>query len=186
MWTTMKFEHCMIGNEYLLRKSVQDDGNNSLCIYEFIDLAGEREVFTLEIRGEWESMEFEKLMAQMHEVWTHRKKTLEVREDKSESPIETMLFDELQAVFQGEILQHHEFYEKGKLITKPDMYLPEHEICIYCDGHEFHERTKEQAKRDRSVDRWLQANGRIVLRFTGSEIWNEAQKCAEDIINHIR
>ena len=43
-------------------------------------------------------------------------------------------------------------------------------IVIECDGHDFHERTKEQAARDRSKDRRLQTLGYLVLRFTGSEI----------------
>lgn len=46
-------------------------------------------------------------------------------------------------------------------------------IAIECDGHEFHERTPDQAERDRSRDRALTADGWIVLRFTGREIWRD-------------
>lgn len=38
---------------------------------------------------------------------------------------------------------------------------------IECDGHEFHERTKRQAARDRSRDRAIQAFGYRIFRFTG-------------------
>lgn len=51
-------------------------------------------------------------------------------------------------------------------------------VAIELDGHEFHDRTKEQAARDRSRDRELSALGWTVLRFTGSEIWKDAKTCA--------
>lgn len=54
-------------------------------------------------------------------------------------------------------------------------------LIVECDGHDFHERTKEQARRDRSRDRILTARGWRVLRFTGSEIYRSAEKCAAEI-----
>jgi very-short-patch-repair endonuclease len=51
-------------------------------------------------------------------------------------------------------------------------------IVVECDGHDFHERTKEQAARDKSRDRDLQIGGWKVLRFTGSEIWRDYSWCA--------
>lgn len=50
--------------------------------------------------------------------------------------------------------------------------------AIECDGHKFHERTKEQALRDRRRDRDLTALGMRVMRFTGREIWQDADACA--------
>lgn len=43
-------------------------------------------------------------------------------------------------------------------------------VVVECDGHDYHERTKEQAARDRSRDRALTGLGWRVLRFTGREI----------------
>ncbi len=54
-------------------------------------------------------------------------------------------------------------------------------IVIECDGHDFHERTKEQAARDRSRDREMTMGGFKVLRFTGAEIWADAIRCADQI-----
>lgn len=54
-------------------------------------------------------------------------------------------------------------------------------LVVECDGHDFHEKTKEQAKRDKSRDRDLQAAGITVLRFTGSEIYNDINQCIIDI-----
>lgn len=54
-------------------------------------------------------------------------------------------------------------------------------IVIECDGHDYHERTKEQAAHDRKRDRDLTARGFTVLRFTGSEIYKSPAKCAADV-----
>ncbi len=54
-------------------------------------------------------------------------------------------------------------------------------IAIECDGHDFHERTKEQAVRDRAKDRWLQSHGYYIFRFTGSEIWKDPLGCSAQV-----
>ena len=53
-------------------------------------------------------------------------------------------------------------------------------VAIECDGHDFHEKTKEQAARDKSRDRALAAEGWRVIRFTGSEIWKNPFSCADE------
>ncbi len=55
-------------------------------------------------------------------------------------------------------------------------------IVVECDEHDFHERTKEQAKHDRQRDRALQLLGWKVLRFTGSEIYADAHECVAEIL----
>lgn len=54
-------------------------------------------------------------------------------------------------------------------------------IVIECDGHEFHERTKEQAAHDRKKDRWFQLQGYMMLRFTGSEIYGNLKSVVDQI-----
>jgi very-short-patch-repair endonuclease len=54
-------------------------------------------------------------------------------------------------------------------------------LIVECDGHEFHERTKEQAAKDRARDREFQAKGFTVFRFTGAEIYRDPCKCAVQI-----
>lgn len=54
-------------------------------------------------------------------------------------------------------------------------------VIVECDGHEFHERTAEQAERDRSRDRAFQAAGHVVFRFTGRELWRDPFACAEQV-----
>lgn len=58
-------------------------------------------------------------------------------------------------------------------------------MVVECDGHDFHERTKEQARRDKQRDRFFQSKGYKVLRYTGSEIWADPEKCAEEILGEL-
>lgn len=50
-------------------------------------------------------------------------------------------------------------------------------LVVECDGHDFHERTKEQAAHDKERDREMQIAGYRVMRFTGSEIHRDVEKC---------
>ncbi len=59
-------------------------------------------------------------------------------------------------------------------------------MVIECDGHDFHERTKVQAKRDRERDRLLQSFGFLVYRCTGQEIWEDVFACATQAIDSLR
>ena len=54
-------------------------------------------------------------------------------------------------------------------------------VVVECDGHNFHEKTKEQAAHDKARDRFFVAQGWTVLRFTGSEIYRDAGACADQV-----
>ena len=56
-------------------------------------------------------------------------------------------------------------------------------LLIECDGHDYHDRTKEQAARDRQRDRVLTRNGWRVVRFTGLELWHDADGCAREALH---
>lgn len=58
-------------------------------------------------------------------------------------------------------------------------------LIVECDGHDYHERTKLQAKKDRARDRWLAAQGHSFFRFTGSEIYKDANSCAEETLRKL-
>jgi very-short-patch-repair endonuclease len=57
------------------------------------------------------------------------------------------------------------------------------EVVVECDGHEFHDRTKQQASRDRRRDRELQLRDLAVVRFTGSDIFRDPFQCASDALD---
>lgn len=54
-------------------------------------------------------------------------------------------------------------------------------FAVECDGHDFHEKTKDQAARDKRRDRDIQALGIPVFRFTGSEIHKDIQACVRQL-----
>lgn len=56
-------------------------------------------------------------------------------------------------------------------------------VAVEVDGHDFHEKTKEQAKHDKAKDRELQRCGLIVFRFTGSEVWHDPVKVAAEVVD---
>ena len=120
-----------------------------------------------------------------------------------ESPIEQLLSIELERL---NLLDIHKFnpyidvvgIEKQATIQcdkkkyRVDFLIPvwyknQGGICfiVECDGHNFHEKTKEQVKKDNERIRDLQKNNYEIIRFSGSEIYNGAYKCANEIKNII-
>jgi hypothetical protein len=71
-----------------------------------------------------------------------------------------------------------------EVLTVVDFYIEKKDtkLCVYTDGHTFHERTEEQAQRDRNIDRKLQELGFQVLRYTGKDVKENSEK----IINEIK
>ena len=59
------------------------------------------------------------------------------------------------------------------------------QLVVECDGHDFHDKTKQQASRDKERDREMKKLGYDVFRFTGSDIWNDAFSCAKEAIDMV-
>lgn len=73
------------------------------------------------------------------------------------------------------------FHSRGLLYRGGGAPVVWRRLIVECDGHEFHERTKEQAARDRSRDRAATLSNYDILRFTGSQIWNDPWGCAGEV-----
>lgn len=58
------------------------------------------------------------------------------------------------------------------------------DIVVECDGHEFHQKTKEQVKHDNEREMQIKLAGYDVLRFSGTQIYENPMKCANDIIDY--
>ena len=58
-------------------------------------------------------------------------------------------------------------------------------IVFECDGHNFHEKTKEQVARDNARDLDLKMAGYEVVHFSGSEIYNHPIECARKAIEFV-
>lgn len=59
-------------------------------------------------------------------------------------------------------------------------------LIVECDGHDYHERTKEQAKADKQRERAIKLFGYELIRFTGSEIYNNPFECAIETIEFMK
>jgi hypothetical protein len=70
--------------------------------------------------------------------------------------------------------RHPGHYGSGVFTTYP-------KLAIELDGHEFHERTKEQATYRNQRDRALQAAGWKVLHVSGSELYRSPAECVNEI-----
>lgn len=61
--------------------------------------------------------------------------------------------------------------------------------AVEIDGHEFHEKTKDQAKADRQRERWIirhpLAHIDAVIRFTGSEVFADPVRCADEALSQM-
>jgi len=55
-------------------------------------------------------------------------------------------------------------------------------LIVECDGHDFHDRTKEQAARDKARDRKITESGMPIFRFTGSELWKDSGACGAQCV----
>jgi very-short-patch-repair endonuclease len=56
-------------------------------------------------------------------------------------------------------------------------------MIVECDGHDFHEKTKEQARHDKERDRNLQSLGYFVYRYTGSELYADVFRGAAEVVH---
>jgi very-short-patch-repair endonuclease len=115
---------------------------------------------------------------------------------KSDSPIEALftasfdlLRDRLQVPMAPVVRLEQQVaighYRADVVLTCKTPSGDEKRLVVELDGHEFHERTKEQAAKDRSRDRWMLQQQLTVIRFTGSEVWNDPFTCCEQTAEHI-
>ena len=68
------------------------------------------------------------------------------------------------------------------VVASPDQKL---KLAIELDGHDFHEKTKQQATRDRARERKIVRQGYPLFRFTGSEVVENPRKCVEEVVDFL-
>jgi len=94
-------------------------------------------------------------------------------------------FKSLHIYAQKEVIANGRKYRLDFLIECV-MDSKTYKFAIEADGHEFHEKTKEQAARDKARERNLMKDGHLIIRFTGSEIWRDVSKCVGEIIEIVQ
>lgn len=63
-----------------------------------------------------------------------------------------------------------------------DFAFADARLVVEVDGFAFHDRTHEQAQRDRARDRALVSDGWRVVRFTAVEVFANARRCAGEVV----
>lgn len=58
-------------------------------------------------------------------------------------------------------------------------------VVFECDGHEFHEKTKEQVEYGNKRDYDLKMAGYDVIHFSGSQIYNDPFECAKKALKFV-
>jgi hypothetical protein len=53
-------------------------------------------------------------------------------------------------------------------------------LNVECDGEEYHKTTMAQYASDRERDKYVRGCAIEVIRFSGSEIWNDAKECGAE------
>lgn len=72
-------------------------------------------------------------------------------------------------------------------VSSDNFFVCDHDykLVIECDGHEFHEKTKEQVEKRNNRDMDLKSAGYDVLHFSGSQIFKNPIECANKVFDYI-
>lgn len=62
--------------------------------------------------------------------------------------------------------------------------IPLRAVAVELDGHDYHERTKEQVTYRNQRDRWLLSAGWHTLHFSGSELNSRPVECVHQAVTH--
>lgn len=73
--------------------------------------------------------------------------------------------------------QHEVLIREKRYVV--DFFNEKSNLIIECDGHDFHQKTKEQVRKDNEREYDLKMAGYNILRFSGSQIYNRPFECAE-------
>lgn len=105
----------------------------------------------------------------------HNERTEDFYIAKLESPIEKMFWEAARLKIP---------YLEPQFEVPPyrlDFAVIGDRIAIEIDGHDYH-KTKEQRTHDAARDRFLQREGWRVMRFTGSEVFQNAERCVQEVL----
>lgn len=70
----------------------------------------------------------------------------------------------------------------GSLLDDDRVHRVPVRIAVELDGHDFHEKTKEQASKDKRRDRNLARLGWTVLRFSGADVYRDPAAVMDEIV----
>ena len=100
---------------------------------------------------------------------------------KCDSPIEMIFKVAFDVVCRSSFDNSYHLESQHKIETKGNTYYADFlvwhddeniKVIIEIDGHDFHEKTKEQVAHDKEREYQLKMEGYEILRFSGSQIFN--------------
>ena len=86
------------------------------------------------------------------------------------------------------VVNNHTYFADFLIdVESSQFFISEHnyKLIIECDGHEFHEKTKAQVEKRNVRDMELKSNGYDILHFSGSQIFKDPMKCADETFKYI-
>lgn len=98
-------------------------------------------------------------------------------EQPSPSPIEISFWEKAKPLIPE--LQRETWIDKKYRV---DFLVPSRKIIIELYGYKYHN-TKDKITKDAERERYLQAQGYRVIRFTGTEIYKDPQKCVSEVLS---
>jgi hypothetical protein len=101
------------------------------------------------------------------------------------TPIEVPFYDALRET--GAIFAVQPWVQGVESRYRPDfmVFYDGGIVVVELDGHETH-KTREQRTRDSKRQRWFEARGIRVLRWTGTEVHANAQNCVRELLEIVR
>jgi very-short-patch-repair endonuclease len=111
------------------------------------------------------------------------------------SPIEQLFLMEWQYQRMDEQLgvsaapQHEVPTQRGNFVV--DLLIKDRQtgrprLIVELDGHDFHEKTKEQVAADKSRERAIVRSGIRVMRFSGSEVFRNTRACVVEVADFLK
>ncbi len=100
------------------------------------------------------------------------------------TPIEQLFIDEAKDRIPN--LEREEWFGDTQKPNKyrVDFIIKPKKVVIELDGHGYHS-TKEQREADAKRQRYIEMAGYRVIRFTGREIYRDAKKCVDEVIEYL-
>ena len=83
------------------------------------------------------------------------------------------------------IIEGYEQCEVDNDTTYSNFYALKNPLIIECDGFDYHS-SKKQMAHDYERENNLKLAGYDIMRFTGSQIYNEPMKCVEQVVEYIK
>ena len=124
---------------------------------------------------------------------------------KVESPIEQLFYSAFKMVMELNSIDYADFRttKKGEDIWSGIGVIPQHHIgkfrvdfyvyshdsgkhaIVECDSQQFHDRTEKERRYEKIRDRFLQKEGHRLFHFTGSEIKENPEKTAAEVLSYL-